>query len=203
MACYRLAGGYRLYYASYNGDGAGAVPTLAVGFYLGSTGEEGIRMNIDPIYQEVKSDQLGDAVVDDVYRGQNLQMEFVVQEYTRTAVQELLFPMQTSGGATGATVDTSLFGAPGSMACGFAGTLWAFPIPGTPAATLAVGGATLTANAMQFTGMHVGPTPINLDTSGRFIPIRFRCYPFIGTGSKVRHFEWVTNSTEPSAPYTF
>ena len=40
MACYRLAGGYRLYYASYNGDGAGAVPTLVAGFYLGSTGEE-------------------------------------------------------------------------------------------------------------------------------------------------------------------
>ena len=138
-----------------------------------------------------------------MYRGQNLQLEFVVQEYTRSAVQELLFPMQTSGGSTGATVDVSLFGAPGAMACGFAGTLWAFPIAGTPAASLAVGGATSSNNSMQFTGMHVGPTPINLDSAGRFIPVRFRCYPFIGTGPKVRHFEWIANSGEPSAPYSF
>jgi hypothetical protein len=193
--CYRIAGAYRLYYASYDTDGEAEFPVWNANYFLGSTGEEGVRSNREFFMQDITSDQMGQGIVDGVYQGSNLEIEFVVQDYARQSVQSLLYPWQTSAGATAPVVDQSLYGTPGSLACSKFGTLWMYPVTGTPAASFVQGGATSGNNAMQFKGISIGPVAENFDTNARFVPVRFRCFPFYAS-SAYRQFNWIANSTE-------
>lgn len=202
-ACYKVAGGYRIYYAPYDTAGDD-FPAIASYHYIGMTGPEGFRMNKQTLFQEVGADQLGGTIVDVIHQGANMDLEFVVQDYSRESVQSLVYPFHTTGTTTTIAVDSSDFGISGACGSGYMGTLWMYPIAGTPAAALEFGGGVVGTNAMQFKGMNIGPVTFNMDGTARFVPIRFRCFPFLTSSTGVmKHFNWITNADEPANEWSF
>lgn len=196
MACDRIAGNHKLYYAPYGTTGA---PT-----YLGQTGPEGIRMTRTIITDDVMSDELGGGIVDHVYRGENLQIEFVAQEVNKDIVQMFLHPWTntyTAGVQTAARQED--YGVPGRLGCGVYGVLEAIPAAFSPAEAFTGGSAagtsgvypgtaaTAPASGRQFKGIVVGDLTETLDTSARFVPVRFQCYPFT-VSSVLKHWQWIS-----------
>jgi hypothetical protein len=204
MACDRIAGAHRLYYAPY-----GAASTT----YLGQTGPEGITQIREILTQEITGDQLGPgAVIDHVYQGENLSIEFVVQEVNKDIVQMFLHPFQCTylaGIATAARQED--YGVAGRLGCAVYGVLEAIPVAFTPAQAFTGGSAAGTAgvypgtaattpmSGRQYRGVVVGNVTDFLDTRARFIPISFKCYPFNDTlgdeTTTLKHWEWISTFT--------
>jgi hypothetical protein len=207
MACYKIAGAHRLFYVEpylVGGANPGAVvttTTMNADSYIGDTGEEGIRLTRETLLQDITSDQLGKGIVDEVYQGANLTMEFVAQDVNREIVLRLLYPWQTSITDDGLDAQIQDYGPPGTMVCARMGVLVAFPVEDTPAYTAdsgATGPFNFGSNGRAFVGINVGPVPETLDTTPRFIPVRFRCYPFYNTSTKLWKFwEWVSCELDP------
>lgn len=193
MACYRVAGAHKLYYAARGQEGV---------TYLGMTGDEGVRVTRDYLYQDITSDELGpQAIVDHVYQGSNLYLEFVLQELNFDIVQQFLHPFQNafiSGAvpdpnntASPATVHQERYGVPGRLGCAVMGTLEVLPVAFSPAEAFNAGSASGTAGdypataatspvaGRRYKGIVTGSIVENLDSSARFVPVRFQCYPFL------------------------
>lgn len=205
MACDRIAGAHKLYFAPH-GKTTGGVT------YIGATGPEGINLVREYQLQEIQSDLLGpSAVVDHVYQGANMYLEFVVQAVNKDVVQQMLHPFQNTFSSSVATaVAQEHFGVAGRLGCQVYGILEAIPVPFSPASDFTGGSATggvsdypttpaSTPSGRQFKGIVVGTLTESLDSRARFIPIRFQCYPWYdsdnGDGALV-HWKWVTtNST--------
>jgi hypothetical protein len=201
MACDRISGAHKLYYAPYGTTSGGCV-------YLGATGPEGINQIREFNLQDITSDELGpNTIIDHVYQGENMSIEFVMQEVNKDICQMFLHPFQctyASGVAT--AVKQEHFGAPGRLGCGVYGVLEAIPTafstaegytggsatgtsgtyPGTPATTPTAG--------RQWRGLVVGTITESLDTRARFIPVRFQCYPFVDASDSniVKHWKWIS-----------
>ena len=195
MACNKIAGYHYLYYAQY---GIASDALTSGDHYLGVTGPEGIRLNRETQIEEITSDELGpNAIIDGVYQGDNITLEFVIQDVNKEIVQALMHPFQTEGESVGALdVTPELVGIPGKFVCGVIGTLVALPLTGTPAADF-----TGVANAdgtpgRRFKGINIGPVLETLDTTPRFVPIRFQAYPYQTTADvsagTLRYWEWVS-----------
>jgi hypothetical protein len=205
LNCYKISGAHRLYYMEpkelndrLDTSVATAVAALTMANYIGDTGEEGIRLNRDVIVQDITSDQLGKSIVDGVYQGANVELEFVAQDVIRDAVVRLLYPWQVNFTTAAQAVSIEKLGDPGAMACAASGLLVAYPIPGTTAFTAIAGSAIANYTARAFMGVSVGPVSESLDTTPRFIPVRFRCIPFWNdTDKKWRFWEWTSNTGEP------
>lgn len=205
MSCDRIAGSHKFYYAPYGTTGG---PT-----YLGATGPEGINQVREFFTQEITSDELGpNSVIDHVYQGENLTLEFVLQEVNKDIVQMFLHPWQcayTSGAVS--SVNQEHFGAPGRLGCAVYGVLEAIPTafsraegftggsaagstgvyPTTPAETPNSG--------RHYRGLVVGTLTEPMDTRARFIPVRFQCYPFTDS-TFTKHWKWISEvSTNLSA----
>jgi len=184
MACTALVGYHTLYYVP-----SGATPSTST-HLVGKTGEEGIRLTRDVLIQEITADELGpEAIVDGVYQGANMEMEFVLEEVNVESVQALMHPFQTN--AAGTSVEAGHVGVTGTLASGRAGTLFALPVANTPAANQDTGGS-LDGYGRIFQGINIGPVVETLDTTPRFIPIRFRCYPYplYASPSTLVYWEW-------------
>ncbi len=192
MLCNIVSGGHKLYYAPFGT----AATAMTSDDYLGSTGEEGIRQNREWLMQEISSDELGPgAIVDGVFQGQNMEIEFVMQEMNTLRAQQFLHPFQQTFTSTAVTgIQQENYGVAGRLACGVVGILKAIPNFHTPAAAFDIGtnntGATSvypgTANATvsgrMYKGICIGTMVESLDNTPRFVPVRFRCYPFDDSG---------------------
>lgn len=196
MACNRIAGNHKLYYASYGTTGS---PT-----YLGQTGPEGIRVTRQVLADEITGDELGGGIVDHVYRGENLFLEFVVQEVNLDIVQQFLHPWHNTYNSGIATaVRQEDYGVPGRLGCGVYGVLEAIPAPFSPAEAFTGGSAAGTAgiypgtpastpmSGRHYRGLVVGDLVETLDSSARFVPVRFQCYPFTDS-SVIKHWKWIS-----------
>ena len=178
---YKIAGYHKLYY-----DPSGTLPTLAQ--YVGTTGDEGIVLTRETLIQPITSDELGpEAIIDGVYQGANVTLEFVLQDINQDHVQALLHPFQESSDSA----VQSRVGVAGQLGSGKAGMLYAEPIDGSPAYA-AFGAGDATANqSRKFMGINVAPVVETLDATARFVPVRFQCYPF-EVDSVLHFWEWVS-----------
>lgn len=203
--CYKIAGPHYLFYAPYNGTDD--FPTIAAAMYLGMTGAEGIRLNRETLLQDIQVDQLGQTIVDGVCQGESMELEFVLQDLNRQVVQAFMHPWNTASDAElsdsgnvalGDGITEEVMATPGKTVCSVVGTLWMYPIAGTGAYSYTAGGATTGSTARQFKGICVGPLVENFDTNPRFVPVRFRAYPFYSSGTGWKWWNWIANNTEPT-----
>lgn len=197
MACDRIAGNHKLYYAPF-GKTDGTV-------YLGQTGPEGFNQIRDFFMQEITTDEYGPStVVDHVYQGQNVTLEFILQELNKDIVQMFLHPFQctyASGVAT--AVRQEDVGAVGRLGCGVYGVLEAIPAPFSPAQAFTGGSASGTAgtypgtaatspqSGRQYKGLVVGTLTEPMDSRLRAVPVRFQCYPYDVSGV-TKHWQWIS-----------
>lgn len=183
MACDRIAGAHKLYYMPFGATAA---------TYLGQTGEEGIRQIREMKIQPVTSDEFGpDAVVDHIFQGQNLFIEFVVQEVNKDIVQMLLHPFQSEyTGSVHTSVAQHRYGVVGRLGCQVYGTLEAIPVNFSSAAGFTGGSANGAIGTYpgtnssgtagrQYKGMVVSDISESMDGTGRFVPVRFQAVPFV------------------------
>jgi hypothetical protein len=200
MACDRIAGPHLLYYAPYG---------VSITTYLGTTGPEGFRQIREMKVQPVTSDQYGaEAAVDFIFQGQNMYLEFVVQEVNKDIVQQLLHPFQcnyTSSAVSSVTQED--YGVVGRLGCAVAGTLEAIPVGFSAAQSFAGGSATGTAgtypgtaatnplSGRQYKGLVVSDITESLDGSGRFVPVRFQVIPDLFSGSTLKMWKWISANT--------
>lgn len=200
--CARISGTHDLYYAPFG---------VTIVTYLGITGPEGIRLNRTSQYLEVASDELGPgSIVDGIYQGSSMEMEFVLQEANLDIVQQFLHPFQcTYTGSAVAGVRQEDHGVAGRLYSGVVGTLEAIPRPFTPAQAFTGGSATGTAgvypgtaattplSGRKFYGIHIGEVMETLDATGRFIPARFRCLPWVDANdsNRIKFYKWISTYT--------
>lgn len=198
MPCDRIAGAHRLYYMPFGATSA---------TYLGQTGEEGMRQIREVKLQAITSDEYGpEAVVDHVFQGQNLFLEFVVQEVNKDIVQMLLHPFQSEYTST---VQTSVaqhkYGVVGRLGCQVYGTLEAIPVAHSSASAFTGGSATgvtgvypgtpNTGNAgRRYKGLVTSDISESMDGTGRFVPVRFQAVPFDDSGTTVL-WQWISTYT--------
>jgi hypothetical protein len=200
MACDRIAGAHKLYYAPY---GASSVT------YLGVTGPEGINQVRTYNVQEVTGDEYGpNTIIDHVYQGENMRIEFVAQEVNKDIVQMMMHPWtNTYTAAVQTAARQEDIGVAGRLGCTVYGILEAIPLAFTPAQAMTGGSAAGTAgvypgteaaspsSGRQYKGIVVGDITEFMDARARFVPITFQCYPFLDS-SVMKHWKWITtNST--------
>lgn len=188
--CTKISGAYRLYYVPV--ADADTSPTLAnlIGtapVALGITGPEGVRLTREDHIDLIYDDENGpDAPQDAVFRGSSAHLEFVLQDINRKAVYQLLYPWALDSGNSN-HAEPEVYGTPGNFACAKYGKLEMIPISGSAAATAAnpnnadPGGSL--GQGRLFIGLVEGPVVETFDTAARFIPVRFRCFPFATDGA--------------------
>lgn len=167
MSANMIAGYCDLYWLPYGDSG----PTDA-NDWLGST--EGLSYTHDEQIQEITGDPLGPGtVMDSVYQGGNWFLEFTVQEIKLLVAKRFLNPFTQSAGES-VTGRHGYVGTPGILGSSVTGVLEAIPRTSTPAASLNSSGG----SGFRFYGHIIGPRRYSLTTVPRFVPVRFRCYPF-------------------------
>lgn len=205
MPCNRIAGAHRLYYSPYKGSD----PDTPVTTYLGMTGDEGIVIERETLIQDITTDELGpEAIVDGVFTGENMTIKFVLQELNLDIVQQFLHPFQCEYTSTDvSSVAQEYYGVPGRLVCGVIGTLEAIPLDFSPAAAFTGGSATGTGGVYpgtpptgnagrRFRGICIGTKAENLDARARFVPVVFRCYPFLHSSeTRYRYWYWIDDYT--------
>jgi len=151
---------------------------------LGSTGPEGIRVNQELSVAPITGDALGDTELDGIFRGQNLTIDFVLQEINDDVVRDFLAWFRETAVTVANTPYHGELGQVGEFICNLAGTLEARPRIGTAANTANGGNST-----RRYVGVNIGPIQETLDTNPNFIPCRFKAYPFDDSGT-TRIFGW-------------
>lgn len=199
MACDKIAGAHKLYYAPF---GVTAVT------YLGTTGDEGIRQVREMLWDQIHSDSLGpEADVDAVFVGQNMTLDFVLQDVNLDIVQMFLHPAQCEYTSTAVTsVAQEKYGVAGRLACGMLGTLEAIPVAFTPAQSFSGGSAAGTAgvypgtsassplSGRKYYGINILEVTEEMGAKARFIPARFKCYPWDDSGT-TKMWKWISTFT--------
>lgn len=199
MACDIIAGAHKLYYAPYGTTSGGVT-------YLGRTSEGGITQIRDFLTQEITADELGEGVVDEVYLGENMTLEFSLMDVNKDIVQEFLHPyQQTFASGVATAVKQEQYGVAGRLACGVYGVLEAIPVGFSPAEAFTGGSAAGTAGTYpgtpastplagrQYRGLVIGTLTEGLNSRARIVPVRFRCLPYTDESSnRIQHWTWIS-----------
>lgn len=127
--------------------------------------EDGFNITWSFSKEEVMADSYGDTVLDAVYRGGNMFVEFTCKAYRAAAIAGMIWPYSATFGAVGIVgqmdVNSSL-----------AKSLVLTDIAGTPATTFP---ADWTFHSTILDNEH--EVAFALNNRHRVIPIRLRCYP--------------------------
>ena len=178
MSANMIAGYYDIYWMEY-GVSSGAT-------VLGSTGPEGVEIEEEVRLAPIMGDALGpETVVDFIYQGGNLFLNFVLQEVKTTIAKKFLNCWTQSEGTP--AYGEFRVGTPGQLGTNVFGTLQMMPRTGTPAASYQASGG----QGLQMTGIPVGNYRKFFDTRARFIPIRFQAVPFVDS-TVTRWAKWIT-----------
>ncbi len=124
-----------------------------------------------PSQESIVSDQYGDTIIDGIYRGGNMYMTLVLNEYNAAGALAAFHPQSATLGAVGT---------PGVLMSTFSAALVGTAIAGTNAST---NPATWTA-----TGAVLAPgnnIQLLFGTRKRNVPIRFILFPFSSGGNQV------------------
>lgn len=199
MSCNIIAGAHDLYYAPYG---------VTIVTYLGTTDGTGIKQISTADWKHVQSDSTGPGTdVDSIYLGRNMELEFVLQEVNRDIVQMFLYPAQCeyiSSAVSG--VAQEKLGVAGRLACQMQGTLEAIPVGFTPAQAFTGGSASGTSgvypgtpassptSGRKYYGVNVLEVTEELGAQERFIPARFKCYPWSDSGT-MKMWKWISAPT--------
>jgi hypothetical protein len=152
---------------------------------LGVIGGEGIRIMRSISGEPITGDQYGrETILDGVYTGGNIYLEFLLQEANRTAVKAMAYPFNetTTSGST-SSLEREL-GTPGLLFSSAAGALVATPVAGTKAASESTPTRTF--------GLVVAAMGHTIDTFMRAglktFPMRLLCIPYLDGGNKTVWF---------------
>lgn len=163
---------------------------------LGVIAEKGIRQIRTFDTEEYTSDLLGSSVIEGVYMGGNMFLEFELEEANLNAVKALMNPYvigQTGGAASNADPDPSRYvGVPGTFSSSYCGSLILRPL-------YAYNTTKHTRAAQQQTPVRVyGLVTIAggfqqeqlFASKRRTIPMRLRCFPYSDGGSPIARYIW-------------
>lgn len=185
MSDQMIAGPYDLYWAE-SGQSVAAS--------LGASGPTGITYIEQPNINWITGDVLGpETIVDGVYQGKNATIAFQLQEIKLSVAKKFLHPFGVTS-SLGAD-NPELFGVPGTIiSVSYQGRLELIPRANTPAASLHAAGG----NGRRFFGVFAGELRENLDTRPRFVPVVFRCMPFVDTAdsNKLKIYKRITTINE-------
>lgn len=187
-----VAGPFRAYYAGPGGAAATAALTGGTNpspAHLGVIGERGVRQIRKFEGEDITSDILGSSVIDSVYLGGQMFLEFELQEANLQNVLALTNPFARAMGDV--TVDKSNeVGIPGTfMASAHAGSLALIPLYSTTGTIhTTAGGQTTPVRLYQYVTLAAGfESEINLNSKRKLIPVRLRVFPFSDGGSPAKY----------------
>jgi hypothetical protein len=181
MSADMIAGYYDLYWME-EGVSSGAAS-------LGSTGPEGIEFDEQANLFPITGDAFGpQTVVDWIYQGGNLILNFVLQEVKLAAAKKFLNPWTQELQGSPQYGEFRL-GVPGELGTNVMGTLQMIPRTGAPAASYMSSG---TAQGLQMVGIALGQYRKFFDTRARFIPVQFQAIPVSDSGT-YRWAKWITS----------
>jgi hypothetical protein len=164
-----IAGPYTATYNSALGGGAD--------LDLGIT-EDGFELEVTPFADLVRGDNLGESIQDGVYRGKDVYLNVVIQEWSKDGVMRAFNPFID----TDALSDISEVGQVGRLLSNMAGVLILTAVAGTTAAATP---ATLTASrAIIAPGF---PLKSLLATRLRKLPLRFLLLPYTDSSDVVHY----------------
>jgi len=124
--------------------------------------EDAIRQELTATVDVVRGDNLGDSVQDGVYRGGNMFLDMVLQEYNAAAAPDAFWPWNAVEGVVGAI---------GRLMSGVAAALVLTKIAGSTAtpSTRTYGKVVLAENY---------PVSMLLGSRLKNVPLRLRCLPY-------------------------
>lgn len=159
---------------------------------LGIIGPEGYRFTRQVAGEPITSDLYGkETIIDGIYTGGNLFLEFTLQEANLAAVKNLAHPF--SGAPTSTT--TGLFGAENEL--GNPGTLWSTGCSGlvlSPVAGSRAYAESTPVRSFGLVALAMGHTIDMFLRSGlKSIPMRLICLPYDDGGSPAKKV-WFTRS---------
>lgn len=175
-----LAGPFTTNYTPPIGSGGGS---------LGVIGPEGIRFTREFNMEPITSDQYGrDTILDGVYTGGNLYLEFTLKEANKDLVRAMAYPFSGAPASTGAALygAESEMGNPGQLISSASGVLILTAVAGTPAAAE-------TTPTRTFSQVILAPgqrIDAFLRAGIKEYPIKLLCLPYIVSNKTV----WFTRS---------
>lgn len=188
-----VAGPFRASMRGYASGTAGSNPAVAT---LGVIGTRGVRQIRRFEGEDFGGDLLGNSVIDSVYLGGQMFLEFELEEANKQNVLALINPF-TAGALGNPTYDNSgRVGVPGTLA-----TAKSFELVLSP--LYVVSGSLHTTAGSQVTPVRTyglcclaaGFDMENLLASKRrTIPIRLRCFPYLNSDATPDEYVWFTSS---------
>jgi hypothetical protein len=151
----------------------------STGLTLGIT-EDGFEIETVPYADLIRGDNLGESIQDGVYRGKDVYISMVLEEWDLDGVQRLMQPYTDRDSITDVGEITQV----GRLLTAMAGILILTPVAGTGAATSA--GILTASKAIIAPGF---PLRQLLATRHRKIPIRMLLLPYV-EGSDTVHYRW-------------
>lgn len=127
--------------------------------------EDAINMELTPVVDPIVGDNLGGSIQDGVYRGGNMYLDMVLQEYNAAGALAAFWPYADAYGK---------IGTPGVLLSGVAKALVLTAVAGTTATP-----ATITANKAVLAPNF--PVRMLFGSRLRNVPLRFQLLPFLDT----------------------
>lgn len=165
------------------------------GATLGVIGEKGIRQIREFSGEDFTGDLLGNSVVESVYMGGNMFLEFELEEANWNTVKALMNPFRVGdmGGAVSeADPDpTNYVGIPGTFATSYCGSLVLNPLYSATGGSLIHTNAGAQATPVRTYGLVTLAAGFTLEQSlsshRRVVPVRLRCFPYSDAGSPAKY----------------
>lgn len=170
---------------------------------IGSTGPEGIRLNLSKNFFEIRGDALGnDTIVDSIAQGGNCSLEFVLQELNLNIVRQFIAPARETASPTTRPTHQEV-GLVGHLGSSISGALYAVPREDTPAdrAHHTAAGATRK-TVRKFVGHVINDLPETLDSTMSVIPVQFLCFPFVDSSGVTVWFDWLDWTSDSAGTLT-
>ena len=186
-----IAGPFRATYTPPTGS-------TVTGASLGVIGEKGIKQIREFSGEDYTGDLLGNTVIESVYMGGNMFLEFDLEEANWNVVKALMNPFRVGdlgGAASEADPDPMNYvGIPGTFASSYCGSLVLNPLYSATGGSLintTAGGQT---TPVRTYGLVTLPANFNMEQSlsskRRIIPIRLRCFPYLGSSGDATKYIW-------------
>ena len=175
------------FHALYTGPTATPYASGITSATLGVIGEKGIRQIRTFEGEEYSGDVLGASIVEGVYLGGQMFLEFELEEADLTNVKSLMNPSRT--GAHGTADAAGYVGVPGTFMTEFAGSLVLEPLyTGTAQLHTTAGQQTTPVRTYGLVTIAAGfQMEQLLGSRRRIIPIRLRCFPYSDAGSPAKY----------------
>lgn len=190
-----VAGPFRATLRGYSISGstytAGTNPQVAS---LGVIGTRGIRQIRRFEGEDFGGDLLGNSIIDSVYLGGQMFLEFELEEANKQNVMALMNPF-TAGAMGNPTIDnTGRVGVPGTMATSKAFELVLHPLYSASGSLhTKAGSQTTPVRTYGLCNLAAGFDMESLLASKRrTIPVRLRCYPYLDTNATPDEYVWFT-----------